>query len=137
MRNRVLTPARLRAGRKTARRQLDSRAMLPPGIVNTRSSGCLPAMNADISRARNRGTGTVRDWCDFGVPRTTWPPTSENARLTSILRRARSMSQTRSAVASPTAGRYSRAARRVPALGGQVADLVVSQEDVIAVLYPG
>jgi len=32
----------------------------------------------------NRGSGTVRDWCDFGVPRTTRPPTSEKARRTSM-----------------------------------------------------
>jgi hypothetical protein len=38
-------------------------------MVNTRSSAFLPLMTASTSRARNRGTGTVRDWCDFGVPR--------------------------------------------------------------------
>jgi 8-oxo-dGTP diphosphatase len=53
-------------------------------MVNTRSSAGLPVMNEPISRARKRGTGTVRDWCDFGLPRTTRPPTSEKARRTSI-----------------------------------------------------
>jgi hypothetical protein len=58
-------------------------------------------MAAAISVTMKRGTGTLRDRCDFGVPRTTRPPTSENARRTSILRRPRSMSHTRRAVASP------------------------------------
>jgi hypothetical protein len=53
--------ARLHAGKKTARRQLGSRSMLPPGIVNTRSSGSLPGTAWAISLARNRGIGTVRD----------------------------------------------------------------------------
>ena len=95
--------ARLRADKKTARRQLSSRSMLPPGIVNTRSSGSLPDIAWAISRARNRGIGTVRDWCDFGEPRTMRPPTSEKARRTSILRRLRSTSRTRRAVASAPA----------------------------------
>jgi hypothetical protein len=82
-------------------RQLESRMTLPPGMVNTSSSACLPTTAAAISTATNRGTGTVRDWCDFGVPRTTRPPTSEKARRTSMRRRSKSMSQTRRAVASP------------------------------------
>ena len=38
---------------------------VPPGMVNTRSSGHLPSMAAVRSMMMNRGAGTVRGWCDF------------------------------------------------------------------------
>jgi hypothetical protein len=47
-------------------RQLVSRMTLPPGMVNTKSSERLPSTTAASSTATNRGTGPVRDWCDFG-----------------------------------------------------------------------
>jgi hypothetical protein len=46
-----------RAGRKTARRQLDSRTTVPLGTVNTRSSGCLPVTALASSAATNRESG--------------------------------------------------------------------------------
>jgi DNA-binding GntR family transcriptional regulator len=47
MRNRVLVPAWIRAGRNAARRQFDSRSGLPLGTVKTSWSACLPTMTAD------------------------------------------------------------------------------------------
>jgi hypothetical protein len=69
---------------QVASRQLESRKTVLRGIMNARSSAPLPAMTAAISRARNGGAGTVREWCDLGVPSTTrmgnWvPPTSAPA----------------------------------------------------------
>src|SRR5215831_71665 len=42
MRNRLLSPARVRAGMKVACRQLGSRTTVPLGMVNARSSAPLP-----------------------------------------------------------------------------------------------
>ena len=43
--------------RNVARRQLDNRMTLPPGMVNTRSAGRLPSTAAASLVATNRGTG--------------------------------------------------------------------------------
>jgi len=58
--------ARSRASKKTSRRQLGSRSVLPPCVVNTRSSGLLPRVAWLISWARNREFGTGATWASPG-----------------------------------------------------------------------
>jgi hypothetical protein len=66
-------------------------------------------------------------------------PTSENARRTSIRRPPRSPSQTRRAVASRPQARVTEQQDKdppSPRRGRQLAELLVSQEDVVASLDP-
>ena len=76
-------------------------------------------MEAASSARRNRGSGTVRARCDLGVPSTILPPTSEKARHTSMRRRAKSMSQTRRAVACAGASNRESRAAEGPVISGK------------------
>ncbi|MEU8422980.1 hypothetical protein AB0C15_19100 [Micromonospora sp. NPDC048835] len=77
------------------------RSTSPAGEVTTSSSPARPAIRAAIGSTRNRGSGTGRRWCVFGVPNTARPLTSVTDSATSSRRFTRSTRRTRSAANSP------------------------------------
>ena len=96
-----MRPAAATAGSHTRCRQFASRMGSPFGLLKSTSSGFLPeawAINASIS---DRGIGTSRDWCVFGVDQIRCPLTSETDSDTRSRRRIRSTERTRSAAHSP------------------------------------
>jgi len=85
-------------------------------------------------------TETVRDWCDFGVPRTTRPPTSEKAADIDASAVEVDIAHTQGSRLAPAqAGVCEHQHEQAPGSGrgGQRKNLGVREVDVVRALRPG
>jgi hypothetical protein len=91
-----LRPATATAGSHTRWRQFASRIGSPLGLLKSTSSGFLPVAWATKASISDRGMGTSRDWCVFGIDQIMCPLTSDTDSDTRSRRRIRSTERTRS-----------------------------------------